>query len=76
MYVLLYDVCFIYVMVHVYLLVYVFLYVWCAKLLEDANCVVENTNSFDEDPRDAFEQGKWILPLYFLLYPNNTFNKI
>jgi hypothetical protein len=72
----LYDVCFICGMVHAYLLVYVFfLYVRCATLLE-ANCVVKEPNSFEEYPHDTFEQGKWIIPLYFLLYPNNTFNKI
>jgi hypothetical protein len=41
---------FTYVMVYVYLLVYVFfLYVQCANPLE-ADCVVEDPNSFDEDP--------------------------
>jgi hypothetical protein len=51
------------------------LYVWCAMLLE-ANGVVEEPNTFEEDSHDAFEQGKWTLPLHFLLYPNKTFNKI
>ena len=56
-------------MVHVYLLVYVlFLYVRYATLLE-ADCVVENPNSFEDDPQDAFEQGKWILPLHILFVP-------
>jgi hypothetical protein len=53
-------------MLYVYLLVNVF---FCM-------CDVRATRSFEEDPQDACEQGKWILPLHFLLYPNNTFNKI
>jgi hypothetical protein len=51
------------------------LYVRCTMLLE-ADRVVEESNLFEEDPQDACEQGKWILPLHLLLYPNNTFNKI
>jgi hypothetical protein len=40
----------VHVMVFVYLLVYVFfLYVRCATLLE-ADCVVEESNSFEDDP--------------------------
>jgi hypothetical protein len=31
--------------------------------------VVEDPNSFEEDPHDTFEQGKWILPLHFLFVP-------
>ena len=43
-------------MVHVYLLVYVlFLYVRCATIIE-ADCVVEEPNTFEDDPQDAFEQ--------------------
>jgi hypothetical protein len=52
-----------------------FLYIRCATLIE-ADCVVEESNSFGEDLQDAFEQGKWIIPLHFLLYLNYTFNKI
>jgi hypothetical protein len=60
---------YVYVMVHVYLFVYVlFLYVRYATLLE-ADCVVENPNSFGDDPQDAVEQGKWILPLHILFVP-------
>ena len=52
------------------LLVYVlFLYVRYVTLLE-ADFVVEDPNSFEEDPQDAFEQGKWILPLHILFVPN------
>jgi hypothetical protein len=58
-----------YVVVHVYLLVYVlFLYVRYATLLE-ADCAVGDPNSFEDDPQDAFEQGKWILPLHILFVP-------
>jgi hypothetical protein len=57
-------------------MVYVsFLYVRWATILE-ADSVVGDPNLFEEDPHDTFEQGKWILTLHFLLYPNNTFNKI
>jgi hypothetical protein len=63
-------------MVYVYLLVYVFfLYVRCVNLLE-ADCVVEDPNTFEEDPHDVFDQGKWILPLYFCLKPNNAYNNV
>jgi hypothetical protein len=44
----------------------------CESILE-ANFVVEDQNTFEDDPRDTFEQGKWILPLYFSSYPNNTY---
>jgi hypothetical protein len=57
---------YVYVMVHVYLFVYVlFLYVRYATLLE-ADRVVEDSNSFEDDPPNTFEQGKWILPLHIL----------
>jgi hypothetical protein len=36
---------------------FLFLYVRCATLLE-ADCVVEDLNSFEKDLHDAFEQGK------------------
>jgi hypothetical protein len=61
----------VYVMVHVYLLVYVlFLYVRCATLLE-ADCAVDEPNSFEDDPQDSLQQGKWILPLHILFAPNH-----
>jgi hypothetical protein len=66
-----YVMVYVYVMVHVYLLVYVlFLYVRCATLLE-ADCVVEDSNTFEDEPQDAFEQGKWILPLHILVVPTH-----
>jgi NAD-dependent SIR2 family protein deacetylase len=49
--------------------------VHCANLLE-ADCEVEDLNLFEEDPQEIFEQAKWILPMQFLLYPNNTSNNI
>ena len=62
---------YVYVMVHVYLWVNtLFLYVRCATIIE-ADCVVENPNSFEDDPQDAFEQGKWILPLHILFVPTH-----
>jgi hypothetical protein len=64
------------VMVYVYLFgVCILLYVWCATLLE-ADCVIEDPSLFEDDPQDTFEQGKWILPLHFYLYPNNAYNKV
>jgi hypothetical protein len=56
-------------MVLVYLLVYVlFLYVRYATLLE-ADCAVDDPNSFEDDPQYPLEQGKWILPLHILFVP-------
>jgi hypothetical protein len=53
---------------YVYLLVYVFfLYVWRANLLE-VDCVVEDLNSFEEEPHDIFEQGKWTSPPAYLVW--------
>jgi hypothetical protein len=31
---------------------------------------VDELNSFEDDPQDTFEQGKWILPLHILFVPN------
>jgi hypothetical protein len=61
---------YVYVMMRVYLLVYVlFLYVRCVTIIE-ADCVLEEPNTFENDPQDAFEQGKWILPLHILFVLN------
>jgi hypothetical protein len=38
--------------------------------------VVEEANTFEDDPQDTFEQGKWILPLHFYLYPSNACNNV
>jgi hypothetical protein len=49
-YVNVYVMVYVYVMVRVYLLVYIlFLYVRCATLLE-ADCVVEDSNTFEDEP--------------------------
>ena len=62
---------YVYEMAHVYLLVYVlFLYVRYATLLE-ADCAVDDPNSFEDDPQDPLEQGKWILPLHTLFVPRH-----
>jgi hypothetical protein len=62
---------YVYVMVHVYLFVYVlFLYVRYATLLE-ADRVVEDSNTFEDEPQDSLEQGKWILPLHILFVPTH-----
>jgi hypothetical protein len=36
----------------------------------EVDCEVDEPNSFEDDPRDTFKQGKWILPLYILFVPN------
>jgi hypothetical protein len=43
----------------------------CESILE-ANFVVEDQITFEDDPQDTFEQGKWILPMNLCLYPNNA----
>jgi hypothetical protein len=66
-----YVMVYVYVMMHVYLLVYVlFLYVGYATLLE-ADCAVDEPNSFEDDLQDSLEQGKWILPLHILFVPTH-----
>jgi hypothetical protein len=47
----------------------------CESILE-ANFVVEDQNTFEDDPHDTFVKGKWIIPLYFCLYPNNIYNNV
>jgi hypothetical protein len=62
---------YVYVMMHFYLFVYVlFLYVRYAILLE-ADCAVDEPNSFEDNPQDSLEQGKWILPLHILFVPTH-----
>jgi hypothetical protein len=36
----------------------------CESILE-VDFVVEDQNTFEDDPQDTFDQGKWILPLHF-----------
>jgi hypothetical protein len=47
----------------------------CESILE-VDCVVDEPNTFDDDTRDTFEQGKRILPLHFYLYPSNAYNNV
>jgi hypothetical protein len=39
----------------------------------EVDCEVDEPNSFEDDPQDTFEQGKWILPLYLCLYQSNAY---
>jgi hypothetical protein len=54
---------------------YSFVCTICESILE-AECVVEDTNTFEDDPQDMFEQVKWILLLHFCLYPSNAYNNV
>jgi hypothetical protein len=65
----------IHVMVFIYLVNVSFVCTICKSILE-AECVVEEPNTFKDDPHDMFEQGKWILPLHFCLYPSNAYNNV
>jgi hypothetical protein len=64
---------FICVMVYVYLYNGVCLFIGVCFLLVctmyesilEADFVVEDPNMFEDDPHDTFDQGKWIIPLYF-----------
>jgi hypothetical protein len=47
----------------------------CESILE-AECVVDEPNTFEDDPQDMFEQGKWIIPLNFCLYPSKAYNNV
>jgi hypothetical protein len=55
------------VMVYVYLFGtrILFVYTICKSMLE-VDCEVDEPNSFEDDPQDTFEQGKWILALHIL----------
>jgi hypothetical protein len=55
--------------------IYSFVCTICKSMLE-ADCEVDEPNSFEDDPQDTFEQGKWILPLHFNLYPSNAYNNV
>jgi hypothetical protein len=39
------------------------------KSMLEVDCEVDEPNSFEDDPQDTFEQGKWILPLHILFVP-------
>jgi hypothetical protein len=47
----------------------------CESILK-VDFVVEDQNTFEDDPHDTFKKGKWILPLHFCLYPNNTYTNV
>jgi hypothetical protein len=47
----------------------------CESILQ-ADYVVEEPNMFEDDPQNTFDQGKWILLLYFYLYPSNAYNNV
>jgi hypothetical protein len=36
----------------------------------EVDCEVDEPSTFEHDPQDMFEQGKWILPLHILFIPN------
>jgi hypothetical protein len=46
------------------------------ELILEADCVVDEPNTFEDDPQDTFKQGKWILPLHFCLYLSNAYNNV
>jgi hypothetical protein len=46
------------------------------KSMLEVDCEVDEPNSFEDDPQDTFEQGKWILPLHSYLHPNNAYNNV
>jgi hypothetical protein len=60
------------------------LFIWCTysfvcticKSMLEVDCEVDEPNSFEDDPQDTFMQSKWILPLHFYLYQNNTYNNV
>jgi hypothetical protein len=49
------------------------LFIWCmfsfvctiCESILEADFMVEDQNTFEDDPQDTFDQGKWILPLHF-----------
>jgi hypothetical protein len=67
----------VYVMVNDYPCNSVCLFIWrtyyfvCTihKSMLEVDCEVDEANTFEDNPEDTFEQSKWILPLYFYLYP-------
>jgi hypothetical protein len=67
----------VYVMVNDYPYNGVCLFIWrtysfsmmIRKSMLEVDCEVDEPNSFEDDPHDTFEQGKWILPLHILFVP-------
>jgi hypothetical protein len=60
------------------------LFIWCmfsfvctiCKSILEADYVVDEPNTFEDDPQDTFEQSKWILPLHLYLYQSNAYNNV
>jgi hypothetical protein len=48
-----------------------FIFVWRCTTLLEAEFVVEDPNSFEDDLPNTFGQGKWILPLHILFVPTH-----
>jgi hypothetical protein len=48
---------------------YSFVCAICKSMLE-VDCELDEPNTFEDDPQDMFEQGKWILHLHILFVPN------
>jgi hypothetical protein len=40
------------------------------KSMLEVDCEVDEQNTFEDDPQETFEQGKWIVPLHVLFVPN------
>jgi hypothetical protein len=67
----------VYVMVNDYSCNGVCLFIWCTysfcmydtQIDARSWLRVDEPNSFEDDPQDTFEQGKWILPLHILFVP-------
>jgi hypothetical protein len=58
------------VMVYVYLFgVRILLVCTIRKSMLEVDSEVDEPNSFEDDPQDTFEQGKWILSLHILFVP-------
>jgi hypothetical protein len=58
------------VMVYVYLFgVRIFFVCTICKSMLEVDYGVDEPNSFEDDPQDTFEQGKWILPHHILFVP-------
>ena len=59
------------VLVYVYLFgVHIFFVCVIRKSMLEVDCEVDEPSTFEGDPQDTFEQGKWILPLHILFVPN------
>jgi hypothetical protein len=60
------------------------LFIWCmfsfvctiCESILEADYVVDEPNTFEDNPHDKFEQGKSILLLHFYLDPSNEYNNV